>query len=92
MAEVKILGYRTTRRSPLSSRADILVQPDDGQVEVIRDKCICGWCCKTSKLQKALLSELLKKHPEMVVRSRKDPSHKYPASTQGKWFMIEDTE
>lgn len=85
---VKVLGYKTNERRQYASRADIMVLYEDGEVGIVQDKCICGWCCKTCKLQRMLLSELVSKHPGMVVRSMHKFSHAYPASTRKKWFFI----
>lgn len=87
---VKVLGYKTNERKQYASRADVLVQYDDGTTEVIKDKCVCGWCCRTCKLQNMLLTELLSKHREMIRRSKHKFSHAYPASTNKKWFFIKD--
>lgn len=89
---VKVLGYKTNERKQYASRADILVLYDDGHIGIVKDKCICGWCCKTCRLQRMLLIALLDKYPNMVMISRRNFSHAYPASTNKKWFIIEEIE
>ena len=88
----RVLGYKTNERKQYASRADILVLYDDGHIGIVKDKCICGWCCRTCKLQQMLLTQLLDKHPYMIKRSAKKFYHLYPASTNKKWFMIEEIE
>jgi len=87
MKKYTVIAYRTNYTYKYGARGDIAVLKEDGSVEIITDKCLCGWCVKTCELQAKLVAELLDGAPHMVGWGR-GRYHPYPRGTRGKWFVL----